>query len=371
MVKKTPRRLYPEKIRVKNMQDFESFAAMNQKTALIMDDAVVFLDVMPKDFVDCVITSPPYWNQRIYDVDKKLNEVVIGNEEAPEDYVEKLVNLFSKVKRVLKPSGSLWLNLGDKYCNKNLMGMPWRVALALQNDGWILRNDVIWHQMKGTQSAKDRLRMNYEHFFHFVKRKDYYYDANSIKIKPEKIPTSLNGKLVSATGVSGIKYKKQIIESKELSPQEKQNALRALEQTLNEMHEGKVVDFRMTIRGQQRTLHSNNGGVSGRAKELHNKGFFIMKSRSEGYMPNDIWNIVPEDELRNDEHYAVFPVELLRIPILATSPKGGIILDPFLGTGSTLIAALQFNRRGIGIEISEKYMKTAKDRINKTQTRLI
>ena len=107
------------------------------------------------------------------------------------------------------------------------MGMPWRVALAMQDDGWILRNDVIWHQIKGTQSAKDRLRDVYEHIFHFVKSKKYYYDSDMIRIKPSKLPT-INGKeIISATGVSGKKYRRQILESKELNEQERAEAIRA------------------------------------------------------------------------------------------------------------------------------------------------
>ncbi len=116
----------------------------------------------------------------------------------------------------------------------------------------------------------------------------------------------------------------------------------------------------MTIRGTQRTYHSNNGKVSGRAKELENKGYFILTSKSKGYIPSDIWNIVPEDEWRKDAHYAVFPIELLQIPIKATSRKKGIVLDPFMGTGSTLVAANQ-------IELSDDYIKVANQRLEKIQ----
>ena len=108
--------------------------------------------------IDTIITSPPYWKQREYDVEDTNVEFLLGMEKKPEEYVSNMVNIFSILKTKLKKTGSLWLNLGDKYVNKNLMGMPWRVALAMMDDGWILRNDVIWHRMKGTQSAKDKLR---------------------------------------------------------------------------------------------------------------------------------------------------------------------------------------------------------------------
>jgi hypothetical protein len=126
------------------------------------------------------------------------------------------------------------------------MGMPWRVAFAMQDEGWILRNDIIWDQMKGTQSPKDRLRDVYEHIFHFVKSQKYYYDSDSIRIKPEKLP-SLNGNgIVSATGVSGVsgvKYKQQIAASNVLNESEKQNALEALENPLEKLRNGELSRF--------------------------------------------------------------------------------------------------------------------------------
>lgn len=321
------------------------------------------LETLPCESVDCVITSPPYWKLREYEIESDFAADEIGIEGNPQDYVEKLAKIFREVKRILKPSGSVWLNIGDKYHNKNLMGMPWRVALAMQDDGWILRNDIIWDQMKGTQSPKDRLRDAYEHIFHFVKNRKYFYDADEIRVKPEKLPVINQNSTTSATGVSGVKYRRQILESECLSETEKQNALQALDETIGRIRSGDIVDFRMTIRGTQRTYHSNNGKVSGRAKELEDKGFFILTSSAKGFLPTDIWRIVPEDKWRKDEHYAVFPEELLQVPIKATCPENGIVLDPFVGTGSTIVAALNLGRKGIGIDLSRKYLKVAEQRI--------
>lgn len=332
--------------------------------ALLHGGAQFLLKTLPTRSIDCVITSPPYWHQREYDVGPLYASALIGEEKDPETYVERLKGVFREVKRVLRTDGSLWLNIGDKYSGKNLMGMPWRVALSLQQDGWILRNDVIWEKLKGTESVKDRLRHVYEHIFHFVKSDDYYYDADAIRIEPRGRPTTLNGSMVSATGVSGRRYRQQILGSKMLSEEEKRDAFAALDRALSEMREGIIVDFRMTIRGQQRTLHSNKSSVSGRAKELERKGYFILKSSSKGFIPSDIWRIVPEDEVRKgNNHYAVFPRELLRIPILATSRPGGVILDPFVGQGSTVIAALEYRRRAIGIDLSTDYLNTARSQL--------
>lgn len=333
-----------------------------EKYKFINGDCLNIMKQIPDGVIDCIITSPPYWAMRKYDNDSNPNEV--GNEINHEDYVTKLTIIFREAKRVLSNKGSLWLNIGDKYNNKELMGMPWRVALSLMNDGWILRNDVIWNQMKGTQSCRDRLRDSYEHFFHFVKQKNYYYDADSIRVKPQKQPKMVDGKLMSATGVSGVKYRKLISESSCLSEKEKAEANKALDETLEQVRNGEIVDFRMTIRGVQRAWHSDNTAISGRAKELETRGYYIMKIGAKGALPTDIWNIVPEDTWRKDNHCAVFPENLLRIPILSTCPENGIVLDPFSGTGSTVSAALKLGRRGVGIDLSSLYIETSIKRIH-------
>lgn len=337
------------------------FLDEKERYKFILGDCLSVMKKFPDGSVNCIITSPPYWGMRYYDNEEDVNEV--GNEPDFNMYVEKLTCIFLEARRVLTNEGSLWLNIGDKYNNKALMGMPWRVAISLMDSGWILRNDVIWNQLKGTQSCKDRLRDSYEHFFHFVKSKKYYYDADAIRIKPGKHPYMSKGAVTSSTGVNGTKYRKQINESTVLSFEEKKAALKALDDTLDAVKNGELNDFRMTIRGVQRAWHSNDTRVSGRAKELETRGFYIMKIGAKGCLPTDIWDIVPEDTWRKDSHCAVFPESLLRIPILATSPKNGIILDPFNGTGSTVAASLKLGRRGIGIDLSEKYLTISNRRI--------
>lgn len=337
----------------------------NQKYNLLLGDCQTVMRQMDNESVDCIVTSPPYWGMRAYDNEE--SEFEIGNESTFELYLEALTSVFTEAKRVLKKEGSLWLNLGDRYVDKRLLGMPWRVAVSLMDKGgWIMRNDVIWHQLKGTQSCKDRLRDSYEHIFHFVKSKKYYYDADSIRIQPSKMPVVSAESTTSSTGVSGKKYRKMIHESTELSVQEKINAEKALDDVLAEIRLGLVNDFRMTIRGAQRAWHSDNVKISGRAKELVNKGFYIMRISSKGHLPTDIWDIVPEDTWRSDSHCAVYPEALLRIPILATCPENGIVLDPFSGTGTTVSAAVKLGRRGIGIELSPEYLKVSKQRIQPT-----
>ena len=347
-------------------EKIDKFFSSSQNYVFLKGDTRDILGYMPSESVDCVITSPPYWNQRDYLVEDEYHHLILGTESTHQEYVENLALIFSEMKRVLKSNGSLWLNLGDKYVNKNLMGIPWRVAIAMQDDGWILRNDIIWDQMKGTQSAKDRLRDMYEHVFHFVKNKKYYYDSDRIRIQPKKTPYNRGKITVSATGVTGKKYREQIASSSDLSENEKFEAMSALEKTIEKMRTGEIVDFRMTIRGLQRTYHSNNGKISGRAKELETKGFYILTVKSKGHLPSDIWRIVPEDKWRKDAHYAVFPEDLLIKPIEVSCPLNGIVLDPFCGIGSTACSALKLGRRAIGVDISEAYLNIAQNRTQET-----
>lgn len=356
-----------EKRLTSQLFDIDKVIKNEARFALIEGDANRILSLLPDNSIDCVITSPPYWNLREYPITTINDDAAIGLEDSFGEYLAKVSRIFSKVQRVLKPTGSLWLNVGDKYHNKQLLGMPWRIAFRLQDQGWILRNEIIWNQSKGSISCKDRLRMNRESIFHFVKHPKYYYDWESILVKPARRATCKDGKVISATGVSGIKYRQQIERSNALTDKEKSKALKALEETLDGIRKGQLNDFRMTIRGQQRVLHGNSTKLSGRAKELEEKGFYIIKSMSAGCMPADIWNIVPEDEWRTDTHYAVFPIELLEMPIKATCPKDGILLDPFVGTGSTVVAGLKFGCRAVGIDVSAEYLALARQRILKTQ----
>jgi len=324
----------------------------------INGDSVQRLRDIPTNAVDCCITSPPYWAQRRYEGDSSL-----GNEKDWAEYVNRLINIFSEVKRVLKPEGSFWLNIGDTYDDKNLVGIPWRVCFALQDNGWILRNDNIWNKLKGGPcNSKDKLRNNHEHVFHFVKQKKYYFDVDSIR-NPPKEAQKRGDTIVTPTGVSGSKYRRQILESKNLNDGEKKAALRALESTIHRISEGTLVDFRMVIRGEQRATHSDSTEYSGRANELRTKGYCILPYHPKGSKPSDVWNILPEDRARKDEHFAVFPEELCILPIKATSPVNGIVLDPFSGTGTAILAALKLGRRGIGIDSSERYINHANYRI--------
>jgi len=324
---------------------------------LLLGDAKVVLDQLPEASIDFAMTSPPYWGKREYEGGG------LGLECSYQEFVRNLCDIFLSLKRVLKPEGSFWLNIGDTYQKKGLIGIPWRTALELTDrQGWILRNSVIWNKVKsGMDNTKDRLGNVHEHIFHFVKQPKYYYNSDAIRSKPRKARV-VNGAVVSATGVSGVRYKRQIELSTLLSEEEKQAAFKALNQILADVAAGRISDFRMIIRGQQRATHSDSERVSGRARELRERGFYFLRYHPNGSKPTDIWDIMPEDTQGREAHYAPYPVDLCRIPILATCPTDGIVLDPFCGTGTTLLAARDLGRQSVGIDISRKYLEIAEKR---------
>ena len=338
---------------------FEEYKRGAELTPLMfLGDANIVLAELPAGSVDCVMTSPPYWGKREYE------NGGIGQEPTGAQYVDALEQVSAQVNRVLKATGSFWLNIGDTYSDKGLAGIPWRVALRLIDcNGWVLRNSVIWNKVKsGMDNTQDRLGNIHENIFHFVKQaRGYYYDADAIRSRPGSASIE-NGRVVSATGVSGVRYRRQVESSTELSNGEKDSALSALDNILEEMREGLVSDFRMIIRGNQRTTHSDSARVSGRAKELRDKGFYIIRGHPKGSKPTDVWDIVPEDTQQRRLHFAPYPIELCRIPILATCPPGGIVLDPFCGTGTTLLAAQEFGRKSAGIDLSPRYLEYAENR---------
>jgi len=325
---------------------------------LLQGDALAVLREMPGESVDFAMTSPPYWGKREY------QNGGIGLEADYRDFVRDLAAVFLELKRVLKSEGSFWLNIGDTYENKGLVGVPWRVAFELtDHQGWILRNSVIWNKVKsGMDNTTDRLGNVHENVFHFVKRaKGYYYNADAIRSKPREAKI-VNGAVVSATGVSGVRYKRQIELSTDLNPAEKVAAFKELDRTLEEVANGKISDFRMIIRAQQRATHSDSERVSGRAKELRDKGFYFLRYHPNGSKPSDVWDIIPEDTQKRELHFAPYPVDLCRIPILATCPERGLVLDPFCGTGTTLLVACRVGRKSIGIDISQQYLEHARER---------
>ena len=159
-----------------------------------------------------------------------------------------------------------------------------------------------------------------------------------------------------------MRYRRQIELSTALNASEKAIAFRALDAILEDVRRGKLADFRMIIRGQQRATHSDSERVSGRARELAERGYYFLKYHPNGSKPSDVWDILPEDTQKRSLHFAPYPADLCKIPMLATCPEGGTVLDPFTGTGTTNLVAFALGRKSIGIDISDEYLTVAHER---------
>lgn len=269
-------------------------------------DAEKALAAIPSDLVHSTITSPPYYGQRDYGVAGQ-----IGVEKTPDEYIANLLKIFREVRRVLRQDGTLWLNLGDKYQDGAMLGMPWRVALALVNDGWILRSDVIWHKPNAMPSSvKTRPTTDHEYLFMFSKSKSYYYDADSIR-EPH----------VTFSEQSKMRGGRNHLGKRGGTPEE-----------------------------------GKNGGNS----NLHN-GRWDQAFHPLGRNKRTVWSVSLGKS--REAHFAVFPEKLIEPCVMSSSPKEGLVLDPFFGSGTTGLVALNNGRRFIGIELNPDYCNMAQRRL--------
>ena len=310
-----------------------------QTDRIYCGDALTVLKTLPDSSVNCCITSPPYYALRDYGVDGQ-----IGREETPALYVERLTSIFREVRRVLTPDGTLWLNIADTYAGKgnqgealdpkypngrtgqivalngkvegckakDMIGVPWLLAFALRADGWYLRSDIIWMKANPMpESTKDRPSRCYEHIFLLSKSRRYYYDAAAI------------AEPVAETTVRRMKGARS---------------------TATKHGSG--------IPGQQNIQKINLPRTAGTYTDAD-----IPQLRNK----RDVWqiNTVPY----RGGHFAAFPPKLAETCLLAGCPPGGVVLDPFLGSGTTAAVAKQLGRHYIGIELNPDYCKLAQKRI--------
>ncbi len=258
--------------------------------SLIVDDASA----------QTCVTSPPYFGLRDYG-----HADQIGAEATPTLYVARLVDVFREVRRVLRDDGTLWLNLGDSYAGKNLLGVPWRVAFALQADGWYLRQDIIWHKPNPMpENIGDRCTKAHEYLFLLSKSSTYYCDMDAVK-EPAVCPGGPGNK------------------------------------KLNRLLPGQRNGENANIRG---SLHKIG------PRETRNK--------------RSVWT-VPTQPYKG-AHFATFPTALIDPCILAGSAVDGVVLDPFMGSGTTGAVALKHGRRFIGCELNPDYVAIARARIEGT-----
>ncbi|UUO06478.1 site-specific DNA-methyltransferase [Blastopirellula sp. J2-11] len=277
-------------------------------------DATAVMADWPDEFIDAVVTSPPYFQQRDYSGDDQ-----IGLEKTPAEYVERLVTLFAQVRRTLKPTGSLWVVLGDKYVGGELLGMPWRFALAMKDAGWILRSDVIWQKPNAMPSSvKTRPTTDHEYVFFFSKSKEYYYNADAIR----------------------------------------------------EPHVTFSENSRM--KGGRRHFHQRGGtpeaGKNGGSSNLHDARW-DQAFHPQGRNKRTVWSI-SLSKFR-EAHFAVFPEKLVETCLLATCPEGGVALDPFMGSGTVGVVARKLGRHYLGVDQSAEYCEMARRRLEKDVERVL
>ena len=263
------------------------------------------LATLPEGSVDCVVTSPPYWGLRDYEDDGQF-----GLEATPDAYVEEITKIFREVRRVMKDNGTLWLNLGDTYKNKQLVGVPWRTAFALQADGWILRQEIIWHKPNPMpESVTDRCTKASESIFLLAKSPNYHFDAEAIR-----------------------------------------------EANSGSLPYGDKTNFKMNDeRAQGR--HGKGSMFSGGTRKE-----YIEKYYTNGRNKRSVWSI--NSQPFPGAHFAVFPEEIPRLAILAGCPEGGTVMDPFSGSGTTGKVAMKLGRNYIGIDLNEEYLEVASRRVS-------
>lgn len=309
-------------------------------------DCLDGLKMMGDKSVQCCITSPPYWCQRNYEVDGQY-----GWEETPELYIEKLVEVFEEVRRILKNDGVLWLNLGDCYWgsgkagkneeyqkrhiafkkliteksrfgkpttgkhhelkNKDLVGLPWMLAFALRKKGWWLRQEVIWDKRNAApESARDRCTRNHEHIFMFTKSSKYFYDADAIKVKIKRSTIERMGRSIS-----------------------------------------------------DKNKYAN--GLNGKAAQKLNlkRGSINNISADSKVNRRSVWSF--SNNGTREKHFATFPMSIPELCIKAGSKIDDVILDPFIGSGTTAIVASLLDRHFIGFELNPKYVAIANRRLKK------
>ena len=357
---------------------------MTERFQIIIGDARTALAALPEKSVRCCVTSPPYWGLRDYGVAGQ-----IGLEPTPEAWVAEMVAVFGQVRRVLADDGTLWCNVGDAYCAgtavgrmptttagdrvptgwstraqaprtpavgdlkpKDLIGIPWMLAFALRADGWYLRSDIIWHKPNPMpESVTDRPTKSHEYIFLLSKGPRYYFDAGAIAepsvTAPDDPMNRWDRDYEQPPGQPGPNQKRP---SREMPDGWATHA-----GGHGSFHrDGREKGKRMPPIGGVKAVGVNgNATYSGNTPEWKD----TRNSRS-------VWSIPTQGY--SGAHFATFPRELAARCIKAGSAVGDLVLDPFLGTGTTIGEALMLGRRGVGVELNPEYAKLAQKRIDET-----
>ena len=247
-------------------------------------DAATVMNHIEDESIDCIVTTPPYWRRRTQGTESITATTA-------DEFIDQLLQTMSQAWRVLKPQGSLWLNMGDDTTDGFVQGIPWRVVLNMMDrQGWLLVNEVVWNKTTTSpQGSHDHLRKVHEFMFHLVKGDDFYYNDDELRHT-----------------------------------------------------------FALIVRNDDK----------GRKKSGKVKEQYLQPESDHGMVPGDVWTIGVQRS--GIAHYCVAPDMLYRLPIVASCPRGGIVLDPYCGTGTACKIAYELNMRSIGIDINPDYVKRAR-----------
>ena len=375
-------------------------------------DCTELLPTLPPASVQCIVTSPPYFGLRRYSDDPRE----IGNEPTPAEYVAHLVAVFAEAWRVLADDGTLWLNLGDSYANdtkwggrtsgkhatglqgtqfigrnrhmtglpsKSLIGIPWRVALALQDAGWVLRNDIIWHKPNSMpESVDDRLTRDHEYLFLFAKQPHYYFNAEAIAEPVRRADRPQYMRAVEIALEAGLTNEHiDAIRAVGITDTGKNRAtqtgagkndphLQALADEAKAVLKGYYREFLTKAASDsfKRTGNKRSQSVAPGSNATHRDDRDDVQYSKLTRNRRTVWTLTTES-LR-DEHYAPMPEKLVEPCILAGSRLGDTVLDPFAGSGTVLRVAERLQRSSIGIDLNSDYIDLQHRRTDGVQVEL-
>lgn len=326
---------------------------------LICGDNLEAIKSLPNGSVNLVVTSPPYFQQRDYGYD--YGAAGIGSEPSLNEYLSRLLCLFRECVRVTASDGSIVFNLGDKYQEGNLLLVPYRFAIAATETELVkLVNAISWVKQNPTpRQFRRRLVSSVEPFFHFVKSDSYFYDIDAFLSDPEPAARKAN----AATPALGKKYI-ALLEQSELTPEQKSLGRQALLQVIEEVKSGQIAGFRMKIRG----IHAEafGGQEGGRKIQMERQGFTVIRLMGHK-MKRDVIE-TPVETIKGGKHPAIYPVRVVAEMLRLLTRPGDVVLDPFMGSGSTAVACKMLGRHYIGYEISPIYCAEAQTRIDATKT---
>ncbi len=342
-------------------------------------DALDCLREMSAQSVNCCVTSPPYWNLRNYDVKGQ-----IGLEDTPEAYIERLVEVFRDVRRVLRDDGTLWLNIGDSYSGgsrgnydtkssnkgntasrglgrtsppglkpKDICMVPARIAMALQADGWYLRCDIIWFKPNPMpESVTDRPTKSHEYLFLLSKSPRYYYDAYSIREPLADKTLSTFGTVRNPNGGGNLVKSDRLAKTMPVRKPKQWKTPDGWDTSKGEGGHGSIhrKGREKGKKDKQRGHSRRHDGFNARWDQMSRK-----EQQATGANKRSVWTVATKPF--GEAHFATFPPDLIKPCILAGCPEGGRVLDPFIGAGTTAIVAHLLKRRCIGIDLNETYLR--------------